>query len=136
MAKLADSVDIVIGVGTHKHTHTASFVAPGGGVEDVSTVNTTKAGYMQLLATARCWPRRAWASEGTASYGAGLVRVLLAAGEQVIEIEIDHPKRLSSRNGSKTDTLDAARAAREALEREQLGQPRAGGDREALRVLN
>jgi transposase len=134
VTKLADSVDIVIGVDTHKHTHTASFVAPGGGVEDVSTVNTTKAGYVQLLATAQCWPRRAWAIEGTASYGAGLVRVLLAAGEQVIEI--DHPKRLASRNGSKTDTLDATRAAREALEREQLGEPRAGGDREALRVLH
>ena len=97
-------------------------------------MNTTKTGYMQLLTAARCWPRRAWAIEGTASYGAGLVRVLLAAGEQVIEI--DHPKRLASRNGSKTDTLDATRAAREALEREQLGEPRAGGDREALRVLN
>ena len=73
MTKLADSVDIVIGVDTH--THTTSFVAPGGGVEDVTTVNTTKAGYMQLLTTARCWPRRAWAIEGSASYGAGLVRV-------------------------------------------------------------
>ena len=80
MTKLADSVDIVIGVDTHKHTHTASFVAPGGGVEEVMTANTTKAGYMQLLTAARCWPRRAWAIEGTATYGAGLVRVLLAAG--------------------------------------------------------
>ena len=109
VTKLADSVDIVIGVDTHKHTHTASYVAPGGGVEDVMTAKTTRAGYMQLLTAAQGWPRRAWAIEGTASYGAGLVRVLVAAGEQVIEI--DHPKRLAARNGSKTDTLDATRAA-------------------------
>ena len=64
----------------------------------------------------------------------GWSRVLVAAGEQVIEI--DHPKRLASRNGSKTDTLDATRAAREALAREQIGEPCTGGDREALRVLN
>ena len=134
MTKLADSVDIVIGVDTHKHTHTASFVTPGGGAGESMTVKTTKAGYAELLTAARRWPRRAWAIEGTASFGAGLVRMLMAGGEQVFEI--DHPKRPASRNGSKTDTLDATRAAREALEREQLGEPRTGGDREALRVLN
>ena len=52
VTKLADSVDIVIGVDTHKHTHTASYVAPGGGVEDVMTAKTTRAGYMQLLTAA------------------------------------------------------------------------------------
>ncbi|MEO5900159.1 MAG: transposase, partial [Ilumatobacteraceae bacterium] len=40
------------------------------------------------------------------------------------------------RNGSKTDALDAVRAAREALARRSLGEPRRGEDREALRVLH
>jgi len=74
-----------------------------------------------------------WAIEGVSSYGAGLCRELRRLGERVIEI--DHPARPARRNGSKTDALDAVRAAREALAREHLGQPRSGDDREALRVL-
>jgi hypothetical protein len=95
-----------------------------------------KKGHAQLLKTVEGWPRarRAWAIEGTASYGAGLCRVLRAAGERIIEI--DHPARPARRNGSKTDALDAVRAAREALARPMLGEPREGDDREALRVLN
>ena len=50
-------------------------------------------------------------------------------------MEIDRPKRPARRNGAKTDELDAVRAAREALSREHLAQPRRRGDREALRVL-
>jgi transposase len=75
-----------------------------------------------------------WAIEGTSSYGAGLCRVLRAAGERIIEI--DHPARPARKNGSKTDALDAVRAAREALSRPMLGEPRVGDDREANRVLN
>jgi transposase len=99
-------------------------------------VPATKAGYRQLLDAVEAWPRarRAWAIEGTASYGAGLCRVLRAAGERIIEI--DHPTRPARKNGSKTEALDAVRAAREALCRPMLGEPREGDDREALRVLN
>ena len=50
----ADIVDIVID--THKNTHTASFVAPGGGVAEVITVNTTRAGYSLLLVAGRRIP--------------------------------------------------------------------------------
>ena len=48
---------------------------------------------------------------------------------------MDRPKRPARRNGAKSDALDATRAAREVLAREQLAQPRARGDREAMRVL-
>jgi transposase len=58
---------------------------------------------------------------------------LLAHGEWVVEV--DRPKRAARRNGAKSDELDAIRAAREALERGHLAQPRARGDREAVRVL-
>jgi transposase len=58
---------------------------------------------------------------------------LLAHGEWVVEV--DRPKRPARRNGAKSDELDAIRAAREALERDHLAQPRARGDREAVRVL-
>jgi len=50
-------------------------------------------------------------------------------------VEIDRPARPARRNGAKSDELDALRAAREALSREHLAQPRRRGDREAIRVL-
>ena len=134
MATLADVVDVVIGVDTHKDTHTAAIVNTVGGCVETRQVPARKAGYASLLAMARVWDRRSWAIEGTASYGAGLARFLRDAGEHVIEL--DHPKRAAARNRSKTDMLDAVRAAREALGREHLGEPREGADREALRVLH
>jgi transposase len=51
-------------------------------------------------------------------------------------VEIDRPKRPRGRNGAKSDALDAIRAGREALAREQLASPRQRGHREALRVLH
>jgi len=62
--------------------------------------------------------RRVWALEGTGSYGAGLAAFLSAQGEWVVEI--DRPKRSRGRSGAKSDPLDAIRAGREALAREQL----------------
>jgi transposase len=50
-------------------------------------------------------------------------------------VEVDRPARPARRNGAKTDDLDAVRAAREALGREHLAQPRQRGDREAIGVL-
>jgi transposase len=57
--------------------------------------------------------------------GAGLTRFLHAHGEQVVEL--DRPKRAARRHGTKSDSLDAVRAAREALGRDHLAQPRAAG---------
>lgn len=74
-----------------------------------------------------------WAIEGTGSFGAGLAAFLLEQGEWVVEV--DRPRRLPTRNGAKSDELDAVRAAREALSREHLAQPRRRGEREAIRVL-
>jgi transposase len=49
-------------------------------------------------------------------------------------VELDRPKRATRRHGAKSDSLDAIRAAREALGRDQLAQPRAAGHRAALSV--
>jgi hypothetical protein len=49
----------------------------------------------------------------------------------------DRPaQRPRGRNGAKRDALDAVRAGREALAREQLASPRQRGHREAVRVLH
>lgn len=136
MNLLAEHVDVVVGVDTHNNTHTAALVAATGAALRTVEVPTTAKGYAQVVKLAAAYPRdrRAWAIEGVSSFGAGLCRVLRRLGEGVIEI--DHPARPARRNGSKTDALDAVRAAREALSRPHLGEPRQGDDREALRVLN
>jgi transposase len=134
MHMLADSVEVVIGVDTHKHTHTAAVVvAATSAVVQQVTVPATPAGYQQLLELAdQHHRRRVWAIESTGGYGAGLTRFLHAHHQQVVEL--DRPKRAARRHGAKSDPLDAARAAREALGRDQLAQPRATGPRAALSV--
>jgi transposase len=134
MVMLADTVELVIGVDTHKHTHTAAVVvaATGAMVAQV-TVAAAPAVYRQLLAWADHQSgRRMWAIEGTGGYGAGLTRFLHAQAERVVEL--DRPKRATRRHGAKSDPLDATRAAREALGRDHLAQPRAAGQRAALQV--
>jgi transposase len=131
---LAELVDVVIGVDTHKHTHTAAVVtAATGAVLETITIDTDPDGYRELVAMAdRHSGLRAWSIEGTGGYGAGLAR-FLAEGEELV-IELDRPNRPARRNGAKSDPLDAVRAAREALSREHLAQPRSAGERAALAV--
>ncbi len=133
---LAGAVQYVIGVDTHRDSHTAAIVeAATGAVVEQLTVATDAFGYRRLVTFAdlHTTGRRVWAIEGTGSYGAGLTTSLLEHGEWVVEI--DRPTRPARRDGAKSDDLDAIRAAREALSREHLAAPRARGDREALRVL-
>lgn len=135
MTMLAELVDVVIGVDTHKHTHTAAVIdAATGAVLDELTIGTDPDGYVELVAMAdRHSGLRAWSIEGTGGYGAGLTRHLNSLDELVIEL--DRPNRPARRNGAKSDPLDAVRAGREALARERLAQPRAEGERAALAVL-
>ena len=132
---LADELGFVIGVDTHRDLHTLAIVAArSGGVVHEGEVGADTRGYAEAhrIACAHAPGRRAWAVEGTGSYGAGLVRSLVERGEFVVEV--DRPKR-DGRSSAKTDALDAIRAARTVLGRAKLALPRAGGKREALRAL-
>src|SRR5688500_17675847 len=135
LTDLREMVDVVIGVDTHVHTHSAAVVdTVTGGVLDEITVDATPEGYAELVEFANNHATlRAWAIEGTGGHGAGLSRHLLARSE--IVVELDRPKRAARRNGAKSDPLDAIRAAREAMARPRLGTPRSGGERQALSVL-
>lgn len=135
MTMLADQVDLVIGVDTHKHTHTAALVlAATGGVVANVTVPAEPSGYQELAVLAdRHGASRAWAIEGTGSFGSGLTRFLEDRGEWVIEL--DRPWRARRRDGAKNDELDAVRAAREVFGRDKLASPRTRGERAALAVL-
>lgn len=135
MQKLDQQVDHVIGVDTHKLSHSAAVVDVRGNELATRTLPADAFGYRRLLALANqhAVGRRVWAIEGSGSFGSGLATYLLEQGEWVVEI--DRPARPARRNGAKTDMLDATRAAREALTRPHLAQPRRRGEREALRVL-
>lgn len=132
---LADEIDVVIGVDTHKYFHVAARVSPVGGVLDSVKVDATGLGYKQLykFATANGTPRRVWAIEGTGSFGAGLTAFLQNRDEVVVEVE--RPGRPRPKRNAKTDELDAIRAARDVLSQQYLCQPRRRGNREAIRVL-
>jgi transposase len=132
---LAEQVEVVIGVDTHKHTHTAAVVAATtGAVLAQLTVNTDPVGYQALVELAeQHGTLRAWAMEGSGGYGAGLAAHLAKRDELVIEL--DRPARPARRAGAKSDPIDAVRAARDALARVHLGKPRIGPDRAALQVL-
>ncbi len=128
-------VEYVVGVDTHKASYTAAVVSRAGAELEMLTVASDAFGHKKLLAFAQRVGdgKRLWAIEGTGSFGRGLTTFLLQQGEAVAEI--DRPARPARRNGAKTDALDATRAAREALARGHLAQPRRRGLREALRVL-
>jgi len=133
---LADEVDYVIGVDTHRDQHTlAVVVAPTGAVLAQTVVRATGRGYAQALrfAESHAGGVRAWAIEGAGHYGAGLTRYLGDRGETVLEV--GRHARTERRLRGKDDPLDAIRAARTLLAAETLTLPRAGQRQEALRVL-
>ena len=132
---LADELDYVVGVDPHRDTHALAIVhAATGAAVFAAEVAASGRGYAQALRLAeREAPgRRAWAIEGTGSYGAGLARFLSAKGERVLEVGRTKRER---RSQAKTDALDALLAARAVLGARTLATPRAGGRREALRAL-
>jgi transposase len=134
MSMLAELVEVVIGVDTHSQTHTAAVLdARTGGVLARVTVTADPDGYAELVALAEQHSGlRAWAMEGTGGYGAGLARHLTGTGELVVEL--DRPKRPARRAGAKSDPIDAERAARDALARTRLAQPKTGPERAALQL--
>ena len=132
---LADELDYVIGVDPHRDRHALAVVhTTSGQVVFEATAAASSGGYRSVLRLAeqRAPGRRAFAIEGTGSYGKGLARFLAGQGERVLEV--GRLKR-DERSGGKTDALDAVRAARSLLARARPAEPRSGGKREALRAL-
>jgi transposase len=134
---LAEMVDHVIGIDPDRDWVTAAVVeADTAGVVATGRFPADAGGYREVVAWADGYStgtERAWAIEGTASYGRGLTAALARCGEWVIEF--DRAREKPARDGSKTDELDAIRAGRETLGRTKLATPRTHhGFREALRV--
>jgi transposase len=133
---LADELDYVIGVDTHRDQHSLALVVASTGAcwRRRSCVRAELATHQALrFASRHAVGARAWAIEGAGHYGAGLARYLADHGEAVLEI--GRHARVERRLRGKDDPLDAIRAARAGLAAETLTLPRAGERQEALRVL-
>ena len=132
---LADQLDYVVGVDPHRDSHALGVVEVRSGVVVFeASVAAGSGGYADALRVAEQHApgRRAFAVEGTGSYGSGLTRFLTGHGEQVFEVGRLARER---RSGGKTDALDAVRAARSVLAQKRPATPRSNGEREALRAL-
>jgi transposase len=132
---LADQLDYIVGVDPHRDSHALAVVQiVSGAVVVESTVIANSDGYAEALRLVdeHAPGRRAFAIEGTGSYGAGLTRFLTGRGERVLEVS---RLRRERRSGGKTDALDAVRAARSVLGGQRPSTPRAGGERQALQAL-
>ena len=124
---LADEVDYVVGVDTHRDQHVLAVVAsPTGAVVAQRSIATSGRGYAQALRIAKDYAagERVWAVEGAGHYGAGLARYLSSQAEMVLEA--GRSPRGERRLRGKDDGLDAIRAARAALGSEECALPRAG----------
>ncbi len=135
---LAELVDAVVGVDTHRDTHEVEIALPTGTPIGTRKISNDSSGFAELLA----WigdhapgPRVVVSIEGTRSFGVGLARAVAAAGLTVIECE--QPNRKARRGKGKSDPIDAHLAVLAALrlDADRLPLPRADGDREALRIL-
>jgi transposase len=117
MVMLAEDYDFVIGGDPDRDTVDLAVLDTGAGRVHAHLADAADgAGYRRMLAWAgeHAPGRRIWALEGTGSFAAGLVVFLIDA---------------------KNDRIDAIRAARQALSRDEQGAPRSGGLREALRMV-
>jgi len=135
---LAELVDAVVGVDTHRDFHEVEIALPTGAPIAVCSISNDTTGYAEMLA----WivehtpgPRLVVSIEGSRSYGLGVARAVSAAGLTVIECE--QPARKVRRGKGKSDSIDAHLAVLTALQLDssRLPVPRADGDREALQIL-
>jgi transposase len=109
---------VMIGVDPHKGSHTA--VAIGVAEEPLGQVRVraSAAQAERLLAWAASWPQRTWAVEGAAGLGHLLAQQLVAAGEQVLDVQPKLGARvrlLASGDTNKNDPNDARSVAIAAL---------------------
>jgi transposase len=87
---LAEVVDAVIGIDTHRDSHEVEIADSRGTALASMRTGNDSAGFAQLLAAVvevASGPRVVVSLEGSRSYGVGLARALTAAGLLVIECE-------------------------------------------------
>ena len=114
---------ITIGIDPHKRSLTAAALDPHSRLLGQQRLAATSQAGRQLLAWAQQWPERRWAVEGASGLGRGIAQLLVAAGEQVVDVPAKLAARarlLSSGSARKTDLADACSVAAAALHHRRL----------------
>jgi len=109
---------VMIGVDPPKGSHTAVAISPAEEPLGELRVRACAAQAQRLLAWAAAWPQRTWAIEGARGLGHLLAQQLLAAGEQVVDVQPKLGARvrlLATGAVNKNDPNDARSVAIAAL---------------------
>lgn len=134
-ASLSPQSGFVAGIDAHQRTHHAVLLDPTGRRVADREIPVSEDGYRDLLAWASGHGMiRAWGIESTGSYAAGLTRFLLAAGQDVIEV--NRPDKITRARDGKSDPIDAEAAARAVLTGRATAHPKVStGIVETIRML-
>jgi transposase len=132
----ASSREVFLGIVSHRDTIVCAALDGLGRRLAVQAFPTTTPGYVALVRWAQALGNiREAGVEGTATYGAGAMRCLRAAGVTVVEV--NRPNRARRRRVGKSDATDAENAARAVLAGDAEAVPKAqDGVVEALRTLS
>jgi transposase len=109
---------VMIGVDPHKSSHTAVVTGPAEEPLGELRVRASAAQAEKLIGWAAAWPERTWAVEGAAGLGRLLAQQLVAAGEQVLDVQPKLASRvrlLQAGDTNKNDPNDALSVAVAAL---------------------
>jgi transposase len=128
---------IVIGVDSHKRTHTAVAADENGRRIAEKTVTTTSDGHLELVRWAALFPERRLALEDCRHLSRRLSADLLRAGETVIRVppKLMAGARRSAREPGKSDPIDALAVARAALREPDLPVAVLDGPEREIRLL-
>jgi len=128
---------VVIGVDAHKRTHTLVAADALGRQLGERTVAATSDGHMLALEWAAQWPVRRFAVEDCRHVTRRLEGDLLRAGERLVRVptKLMSGARRSSREGGKSDPIDALAVARAALREPDLPAAQLDGPQRQLRLL-
>ena len=127
---------VILGVDSHKRTHTVVAVDANGRKLAEKTVAAISAGHLELVRWAGRFADRRWALEDCRHLSRRLSSDLLVAGEAVVRVppKLMAGARRSSREPGKSDPIDALAVARAAL-REDLPVATLDGPEREVRLL-
>jgi transposase len=128
---------VMIGVDPHKASHTAVAVDDHENVLGRLRVQASGRQAEQLRAWGATWPDHAWAIEGAAGLGLLLAQQLVAAGENVVDVQPKLAARvrlLNTGQVNKNDPNDARSVAVAALRGHELPLVHSEGQAAVMRV--
>ncbi len=128
---------VVVGVDSHKRTHTLVAVDELGRKLGERTVATTSEGHLDAVGWVGQWPDVAWAVEDCRHLTRRLERDLLRCGHRVVRVptRLMARARRSGRQPGKSDPIDALAAARAALREPDLPTAHLDGPARDVKLL-